>query len=849
VRRWIIHPHPYPNCHRSVLNFPFRSPLPVFLSSSPAMFALVRSTVAGLGDELKQQAALLSESLSGVRYVSRQLLASSLPFDDSKQEGGATVANPITHRQAHNGCSVRQLASFLHKHHTDRFMIWNLSEKSYNYELLDNQVIEFRFPGYPAPPLSQLFSLCSSLHAWLEADPSNVALVHCQTGKGRTVCALSCYLAWSGQIASVGESVKFVCKRLGLVPEEVLIPTQKRYLDYLSSMLAGKKPSTAPVLLERVIMHGIPRLGDRIEGSAENEEGCRPYLQIFKDGKLLYTSTGLDSTALRWYTADDASVLFPVGMVLEGDILVRVRHLSSKQIPISMLRFGFHTGFISPTGTSSRSSVGNGSGSNNNSSDGSVGVGGNVRLSKSQLDGAYNDERFDDRSFWIDLIVRPAPDSGVSADEEKKAAMSAREEAEKSGLNDEAIDAAERQAITALRERAAAARRKQDAYWEEVHAARRQTTPTAARAGLGLDEMPAGNPAASTNHSATDATGPIAVATSPPPNSAAVPVAQPVHSSSTSPPTSSSSSSSSSASSSFPSFSSSFFSSSTSSLVPPNKSLGNLFSSALSLFSTDAAAALDGRVPTAEDEELSRLRARDEEVIRRARQKAASEAAIQAAQHTAPQSPFRPHPSATPPPSTSPQPASSHGRTSSKAAMASTAASPSAAAVPSTSSAASASTSSDMDSSFEGLQAYVAGLGSIDAKRAEVDVDSDEEDEKLAKERANNRKQREDGNDDEQRKSRARREEEELFESLSAQLQPITVNPASSTSSNATASSAATTSAHPSSDDFDADAAALEAELDGELDDLLAGEGEEVTLDDADEAALLASLQQEMDEQ
>jgi protein-tyrosine phosphatase len=94
---------------------------------------------------------------------------------------------------------VRQLASFLHKNYPDRFMIWNLSEKSYDYSLLDNQVIEFKFPGYPSPPLNQVFSLCNSIHAWLQADEANVAVIHCQTGKGRTLCAIAWYLAWSGQ--------------------------------------------------------------------------------------------------------------------------------------------------------------------------------------------------------------------------------------------------------------------------------------------------------------------------------------------------------------------------------------------------------------------------------------------------------------------------------------------------------------------------------------------------------------------------------------------------------------------------------------------------------------------------
>jgi protein tyrosine phosphatase len=33
---------------------------------------------------------------------------------------------------------------------------------------------------------------------WLNADPKNVAVVHCQTGNGRTSAAVAAYIAWAG---------------------------------------------------------------------------------------------------------------------------------------------------------------------------------------------------------------------------------------------------------------------------------------------------------------------------------------------------------------------------------------------------------------------------------------------------------------------------------------------------------------------------------------------------------------------------------------------------------------------------------------------------------------------------
>lgn len=64
----------------------------------------------------------------------------------------------------------------------------------------NTQVLEFRFPGHPAPPLGMLFKICTSIESWINADDKNVAAVHCLTGRGRTSTVLACYLAWVGEV-------------------------------------------------------------------------------------------------------------------------------------------------------------------------------------------------------------------------------------------------------------------------------------------------------------------------------------------------------------------------------------------------------------------------------------------------------------------------------------------------------------------------------------------------------------------------------------------------------------------------------------------------------------------------
>ena len=77
------------------------------------------------------------------------------------------------------------------------------------------QVLEYKFPGHPAPPLGLLFKICTSVESWLDADEKNVAVVHCLTGKGRTAALMACILTWIGEFSSPMEGLQYVAERRG----------------------------------------------------------------------------------------------------------------------------------------------------------------------------------------------------------------------------------------------------------------------------------------------------------------------------------------------------------------------------------------------------------------------------------------------------------------------------------------------------------------------------------------------------------------------------------------------------------------------------------------------------------
>ena len=311
--------------------------------------------------------------ITDLTYVTDRFVAMGFPASRRGAPGSAAAracANPI-------GVVAKHLKTY----HDGHFMVLNVSEETYDYRRFEDNVLEFKFPGHPAPPLGMLVKICTTLESWLDADHENVAAVHCLTGRGRTSVVVACALAWLGEFeANPIVALKHVAERRKDDVERLTIPSQRRYVGYFANILDGCAPRHEPLILKRAIMHTIPNFG-----SAE-APGCRPYLQFFRDGKLAHTASwqGSENT---WAAPSEGSLVFPVDVVVHGDLLVRCRHVDDRERRTSMFRAALHVGFA-PTGV--------------------------LRLTRDQLDGACGDDRFDG-DFFIDLIFEPASGAQVQA--------------------------------------------------------------------------------------------------------------------------------------------------------------------------------------------------------------------------------------------------------------------------------------------------------------------------------------------------------------------------------------------------------------------------------------------------
>ena len=273
-------------------------------------------------------------------------------------------------------------AAYLDAHHPDKYMVWDMSEREYDTACWKGQRMEFQFPGHPSPPLGALFKLCTSIESWLDADEGNIAVVHCLTGKGRTLVTIACFLAWTGQAESAMEALRYTCERRALDVERATIPSQRRYVQYFGSVLDNVKPRDEPLRLRTLEILHMP-----IE--------CRPYVQVYSGSHLLYSSEVPDQDQDVCHAG--GSRTFQVDLAVQGDILVRCRHWDMQSgSGVSLFRVALHAGYIAT---------------------------GMQRFPASKLDGACRDQRFlsssagdegsGERSFHVDITFSATASGAV----------------------------------------------------------------------------------------------------------------------------------------------------------------------------------------------------------------------------------------------------------------------------------------------------------------------------------------------------------------------------------------------------------------------------------------------------
>mmetsp|Transcript_33698 Transcript_33698/g.32722 ORF Transcript_33698/g.32722 Transcript_33698/m.32722 type:complete len:90 (-) Transcript_33698:898-1167(-) len=89
-------------------------------------------------------------------------------------------------------------------------------------------------------------------------------------------------------------------------------------MNYFEDVINGFIPINKPLILQRIIMNGIPAVSseeDSDQGAKSDEENlgqtaqnkedalvCAPYFQLFKNGKIIHSSLNNQKTPDKYYT-------------------------------------------------------------------------------------------------------------------------------------------------------------------------------------------------------------------------------------------------------------------------------------------------------------------------------------------------------------------------------------------------------------------------------------------------------------------------------------------------------------------------------------------------------------------
>ena len=180
---------------------------------------------------------------------------------------------------------------------------------------------------------------------FLDKDDENIAVIHCNAGKGRTGTLIACYMLYCGFARTAQESITYYGWKRLKNGEGVTQPSQLRYIFYFEKLLQGKVKGHKRVKLDKIYIQNLP--------DAEYKKLYRLQARVksVRDYKLIDQTP--EELIDDCFPGESIEIDFEDGngTYLENDVFFSIMHLSKKKFGNNdkeLCHFSINTSFLNP---------------------------------------------------------------------------------------------------------------------------------------------------------------------------------------------------------------------------------------------------------------------------------------------------------------------------------------------------------------------------------------------------------------------------------------------------------------------------------------------------------------------
>ncbi|KAF3690455.1 Tensin-3 Tensin-like SH2 domain-containing protein 1 Tumor endothelial marker 6 [Channa argus] len=128
--------------------------------------------------------------------------------------------------------NLQELLVMLQSKHGHNHLLINLSQKTDALSQSNSKVLDTGWAELLAPNLDQIFSVCTTMENWLQANQKHVLVLHCRGGKGRLGVLVASYIHFTNMSASADLSLDHFAMRRFYNDKlsARMTPSQKRHV-------------------------------------------------------------------------------------------------------------------------------------------------------------------------------------------------------------------------------------------------------------------------------------------------------------------------------------------------------------------------------------------------------------------------------------------------------------------------------------------------------------------------------------------------------------------------------------------------------------------------------------------